>query len=447
MKKICFIILIGISIKLSGQTSNNLYGIVSKNYYSWVTAPFDSTIIYEQFDSATIRLGYMDPSVGLVYNRGPYTYNQAINLTGAALNPYDSTFVFMGGYGINTFDLNQGNITFQAPVVNPIAASFFDNFRFNNADSTMYGLARRNTYDPITMQNFGELYLAKINTQNGIITQISPNSVGQGFALAGSAIDPYQMVYYYSTGANLIGLDLYTGNIYSDVPMLINNGDFFDNFTYSCADTALYGLIRTNYVTYYYDSLFPLDSIPTIDSSTVKLGKINPSTGAVTTISPSAISYGGYSLNAGAAIDPDAMIYYYSTGSNLIGVSMLTGMVVSNVQFSFEDGLYFNLMRNFENCKSAKSSRLNPTASVLDNGIYRQVTNVYPNPSNTTINILSAYLINEIAVSTIDGKKIMIQNPDEKEFSINVEILERGIYFLTLFREDNQVETKKIIIN
>ena len=165
MRQFVFAFLLGLSYNVFGQTSNNLYGIVSKNYYSWVTDPFDSTFTYEQFDSATIRLGYMDPSVGMVYNRGPYTYNQFINLTGAALNPYDSTFVFMGGYGLNTFNLNQGNITFQTPVSNPIADSFFDNFRFNNADSTMYGLARRNTFDTATFQNFGELYLAKINTQ------------------------------------------------------------------------------------------------------------------------------------------------------------------------------------------------------------------------------------------------------------------------------------------
>jgi len=262
MRNTLFLILsIFLTLAAKAQTSNNLYGIVSKNYYSYVINPIDSSILYEQFDSATIRLGYMDPSVGMVYNRGPFTYNQAINLTGAALNPYDSTFVFMGGYGINTFDLTQGNITFQAPVTNPIAASFFDNFRFNNADSTMYGLARRNTYDPITMQNYGELYLAKINTQNGVITQISPNSVGQGFALAGSAIDPYQMVFYFSTGSNLVGLDLYTGNVFSNVAMSIANGNYFDNFTYSCADTALYGLIRQNFFFYFFYSFFPLDLI------------------------------------------------------------------------------------------------------------------------------------------------------------------------------------------
>jgi hypothetical protein len=428
------------------QTSNNLYGIVSKNYYSWVTDPFDSTITYEQFDSATIRLGYMDPSIGMVYNRGPFTYNQTINLTGAALNPYDRAFVFMGGYGINTFDLDQGNITFQAPVTNPISSSFFDNFRFNNADSTMYGLARRNTYDPITMENFGELYLAKINTQNGFITQISPNSVGQGFALAGSAIDPYQMVYYYSTGSNLIGLDMYTGNVFSNGAISINNGDYFDNFTYSCADTALYGLIRKNYFSYIYDPVFPQDSFPVLDSATVRLGKINPNTGVVTTISNNSISMGGYSLNAGAAIDPNAMIYYYSTGYDLIGVSMITGTVVSNVPFTFEDGLYFNLMRNFENCITAKSVRLNPAIAGIGESNFKEVA-ISPNPSNDFISITSNFKINQIELYSITGEQLISTNLNGFQTSLNIEQLPNGIYFLNILSDEGKQISKKIIKN
>jgi hypothetical protein len=446
MKKSLLLLFVILSQLAQAQTSNNLYGIVSKNYYSLVFNPIDSSILYEQFDSATIRLGYMDPSVGMVYNRGPYTYNQAINLTGAALNPYDSTFVFMGGYGINTFDLNQGNITFQAPVTNPIAASFFDNFRFSNADSTMYGLARRNTFDTTTFQTIGELYLAKINTQNGGITQISPNSVGQGFALAGSAIDPYQMVFYYSTGSNLVGLDMYTGNIFSNVAMNLGTGVYFDNFTYSCADTALYGLVRQNYVSYIIDTIFGLDSIAVYDSTIVKLGKINANTGIVTTISPNAISMGGYSLNAGAAIDPNAMVYYYSNGSNIIGVSMLSGNVVSNVPFTFEDGLYFNLMRNFENCKSARSMRQNPQTTAL-NTINRGSVSLDPNPTSNNVLVKANFIINNLEIYNIAGQ-ILINNPiNNTQTNINLDQLPNGLYFAKIIGINNETFSQKIIKN
>ena len=447
MKKILILLFSCFHLLTCAQTSNNLYGIVSKNYYSWVTSPFDSTIVYEQFDSATIRLGYMDPSVGMVYNRGPFSYNQAINLTGAALNPYDSTFVFMGGYGINTFDLNQGHISFQAPVTNPIAASFFDNFRFNNADSTMYGLARRNTLDTATMQTFGELYLAKINTQNGVITQISPNSVGQGFALAGSAIDPYQMVFYYSTGSNIVGLDMYTGNIFSNVPMILGANMYFDNFTYSCADTALYGLVRQNYFSYVVDSLFPLDSMPVFDSASVKLGRVNPNTGVVTIISQNAVSMGGYSLNAGAAIDPNAMIFYYSNGINLIGVSMITGNKVSEVPFTFEDGLYFNLMRNSENCFNAKSVRLNPYSSIKNIATTSESLKAYPNPNNGLIEIYNDELIQSIEIVALEGQLVLSKQINQSKFILSTEEIQSGIYFLKIVDANNKLSVLKFVKN
>jgi hypothetical protein len=57
---------------------------------------------------------------------------------------------------------------------------------------------------------------------------------------------------------------------------VINNPDgtvYFDNFTYSCADTSLYGLVRTNY----YSQVF--------DSATVHLGKLDAMTGEVTKVS------------------------------------------------------------------------------------------------------------------------------------------------------------------
>lgn len=446
MKKITFYILIALTYNAAAQTANNLYGIVRQNYYTTVVSPFDSSVTFQQFDSATIRLGYTDPAFGFVSNRGPYTYNQAVNLTGASLNPYDSIFVFLGGNGLNTFDLNQGNITFQAPVYNPISPSYFDNFRFNNADSTMYGLARRNEYDSTTMTNTGSMFLAKLNTNNALITEISPTSVGQGFALAGSAIDPYQMVFYYSTGSNLVGLDLYDGSIFSNAPISISNGDYFDNFTYSCADTALYGLIRSNYFSYVIDPLFPLDSMLVMDSATVKLGKINPNTGVVTTISPYSISQGGYSLNAGAAIDPNGMIYYYNSGANLIGVSLITGTVVSAVTLDFEDGMYFDLMRNFENCRSAKSARLSPFASIAEINTNEQAL-VYPNPSDGFLTIKSNYSMKEIMVTTIEGKRLHMQNPNNYQTTMNLETLEKGIYFLNIVGNNNQGEVKKIIIN
>lgn len=420
---------------------NTTYGLVRKNYYSTISDPIDTSFYYEQFDSCTIRLGSINPSTGEVINLGT-SFRQFINLTGAALNPYTNTYIFIGAQ-MHSMDLTSGEIVTSVELTNPIQESYFDNFRFNNADSTLYGLARRNTYDPITQTNFGEVYLAKADPTTGIITQISPNSVGQGFALAGSAIDPHQMVFYYSTGSNLMGLDLYSGEIYSNPTISIPDGIAFDNFAYSCADTAIYGLIRQNYFSYIFDPNFPNDSISVLDSATVRLGKINPTTGLVTSISPASVSLSfGYSLNGGATIDPNEMIYYYSTGAGLIGVSLNTGLPVSNVPYSGQDGQYFDLIRNYDDCKFAQAVRPNEALS-LDEGTQEANLELFPNPANEQFTIRSVEPIKSIQVIDNSGRTVKtISFDDLTEVSISVSDLNAGMYMLLI----NETKQMKLVV-
>jgi hypothetical protein len=411
---------------LQAQISDNLFGIVRKNYYSIVVNPTDSTITYEQFDSATVRLGVTDPSVGFVYNFGSNTYTMPVNLTGAALNPYSNSFIFIGSNNINTLNLATGILSNSVQLNNPIAASYFDNFRFNNADSIMYGLSRRNYTNPNTGQTTGAVYLAKANTTTGGITEISTSPVAQGFALAGSVIDPHQMVYYFSTGSNLMGLDIYDGSIFSNVPFINPNGIAFDNFTYSCADSSIYGLIRQNYFSYVPSDFFPNDSIQQLDSSTIRLGKINPSTGLVTAVSPFSIASGGYSLNAGSTIDPDGMIYYFGNGLAIIGVSLITGLVVSNQSYSFEDGMYFDLMRNNPNCITARAERFANFATTIVDKNEAENFSVYPNPSTGVLSFKDTKNLNTVEVYSILGEKILSQTNQK---TITLSGFSKGVYF------------------
>lgn len=429
------------------QTANTIYGIARQNYYSYVVNPFDSTIITQVFDSTSIRLGLYNTITGVVTPASATGFNDAINLTGAALNPYDNTYIFIGASKMNTLDLSTGQLINQATLSNPNGASYFDNFRFCNSDSSMYGLARRNYFDSTLMITVGALYLAKANTNTGVITEISPSSVGQGFALAGSAIDPYQMVYYYSTGSHLVGLDMYNGSIYSNAPIGTVTNQYFDNFTYSCADTALYGLVRTNHISYTPNPWMPGDSVAHVDSTTIKLGKINPTTGTVTIISPIAASHGGYVLNGGAAIDPFTMTYYYSDGSNMIGVSMVTGLVTSNLPFIFNGPQYFDMFRNFDNCKEAVAIRSNSSTSVSENNIPENSIRIYPNPAKTEIQLSSKLKLNSAAIFDITGK---LQSDfsllNNEKSTINISYLSAGIYLIKVIANDNSTYTQKLIV-
>lgn len=419
-----------IGLCVNDAMAQKLYGIVRKNYFSIVRSPFDSTG-YEQFDSCTIRLGELQVNTGAVSNIGSKQYTASVNLTGAALNPFENTFVFMSENRLNTFNLITGNITVSVPLSNPLAGSSFDNFRFNHSDSTLYGLARRVIYNPVTQTPTGQVFLARINTKTGVITQISPTSVAQGFAMAGSAIDPFQMVYYFSTGATLMGLDLYTGSIFSNPAIQIPNGGMFDNFTYSCVDNTLYGLVRKNYFSYAFNPLFPNDSIEKLDSSTVRLAKINPNTGQVTIISPNAVTLGGYSLNAGSAIDPTTRTFYYNPGNRIVGVSLITGLKTVDQPLTFAQGDYFDLMRNFENCQTAFAKRLASGETVSSREPEQNVVfRMYPNPATNEVTVECMETLQHIQVLDASGKVVRMIVPESSKTTIQLSELPTGVYYL-----------------
>ena len=422
-----FTILIAYSTISFGQISNSLYGIVRKNYYTNQT-----------FDSATVRLGSINTTNGYVTNIGNNTYQMGINLTGASLNPYDSTYVFIGsGNKINTLHLRDGQLINQAIINNPIAISYFDNFRFCNGDSTMYGLARRNYFDSTLNITVGQLLLAKINTVTGTITQISPNSIGQGYALAGSAIDPYQMLYYYSTGSNLVGVDMYSGAVYSNTPMQLPANSYFDNFTYSCVDTALYGLVRTNY----FNSVNPFQ----LDSSTIRLGKINPTTGAITVLSSTSLFGFGYSLNAGAAIDPNNMTYYYSTGDYIVGASLFDGQQNSLDSIHFANGSYFDLMRNFDNCRAINIIRSNNSTSTgLSEASNLSIT-ISPNPTSDIFTIQGNDQIEKVELYNLQGQLMLQQKYSSKYIELSVAELTNGLYMVNVQLLNGNTLVKKFL--
>ncbi len=422
-----FTILIAYSTISVGQISNSLYGIVRKNYYTNQT-----------FDSATVRLGSINTTNGYVTNIGNNTYQMGINLTGASLNPYDSTYVFIGsGNKINTLHLRDGQLINQAVINNPIAISYFDNFRFCNGDSTMYGLARRNYFDSTLNITVGQLLLAKINTVTGTITQISPNSIGQGYALAGSAIDPYQMIYYYSTGSNLVGVDMYTGNVYSNSPMQLPPNSHFDNFTYSCIDTALYGLVRTNY----FNSVNPFQ----LDSSTIRLGKINPTTGAITVLSSASLFGFGYSLNAGAAIDPNNMTYYYSTGDYIVGASLFDGQQNSLDSIQFANGSYFDLMRNFDNCLAINIIRTNNSTSTSLSEASNLSITISPNPTSDILTIQGNDQIEKVELYNLQGQLMLQQKYSSNDIELSVAELTNGLYMVNVHLLNGNTLVKKFL--
>jgi hypothetical protein len=278
------------------------------------------------------------------------------------------------------------------------------------------------------------MYLATINELTGTITEISPSSIGSGFSLSGSAIDPHQMVFYYSIGTQLIGLDMYNGSIFSNPTLTYpNGGQYFDNFTYSCADTSLYGLVRTNYYSQVYDPQTMLTT-QVFDSAAVHLGKVDAMTGEVTKISNQSIGITSFSLNGSSTIDPINMIYYFISGSgnglSIYGVSLQTGLVVSQSPISNTDALYFDMMRIQTDCYESRPTRLEISAEVQDQTLTTENVNVYPNPFLDEVTISSETELQKIELYQANGVLIYVNAISGKKFTIETSELINGIYFL-----------------
>jgi hypothetical protein len=311
----------------------------------------------------------------------------------------------------------------------------------------MYGLSRRNIPNPQTGGLIATMYLATIDASTGTITEISDTSIGQGFAYSGSAIDPHQMVFYYSNGSQLVGLDMYSGDIFSSPTLTFpNGGQNFDNFTYSCADTTMYGLVRSNYYTPVYN---PVTGITTqvFDSAAVHLGKVNAMTGEVTKISTQSIGVSSFSVNGSSTIDPVNSIYYFISGSSsgglsIYGVSLQTGLVVSQGTISNAGALYFDMMRIQSDCYESNATRLNPSAKLSE--AMKNAPKTFPNPFNTELNIVSEESMESYEIFSANGMKLSSGLLSGTEATLNTQALSEGIYYLNVYTSTGKTTQKAV---
>jgi hypothetical protein len=263
--------------------------------------------------------------------------------------------------------------------------------------------------------------------------------------MAGATIDPYQMIYYYSDGIKLIGLDLYNGSIYSADSVTYPVGfSGFGNFAYSCFDNTIYGLLSKEFTSLVPNPFDPTNYIYQLDSTKLFLGTINPATGQVSCVGVNPIQCSNnYLMNSGGAIDPAASTYFFNDGEKYIGVSLATGLVQSACVETYEEGEQFILFRNNTNCVGASFIRLNPALGSIMNE--KENYQVFPNPSAGKITIQSTNkLLQTLALYTIDGQRVFFEsNIQSSNKCLDNLSLEKGVYFLII----DQTSTMKIVFN
>lgn len=384
--------------------------------YFQLHAQIDNTMygLYRTTNGTSVQLATTDPLTGIITTVGaPNTLSTSINTSGATLNPYNMSYTYQDEDSWFSVDLQNGSVLNDVTVTLPSASGDFNNFRFNTADTNMYGLYSQVLYDPITGSYTGDMRLATCDLATGSVTLISQSSIAQSYVMAGSTIDPYLMVYYFESEGKFVGIDLYNGQIYSE-PMitLLGNGITFDNFAYSCADTTMYGLIMNNGVK--------------------ALGKINVTTGVVTQL-PTLLNFDNYIMNSGGSIDPVNLIYYFQTmdsvGVNLVGLSLLDGSVVSQVVVS-SNGDSFDMFRIESDCYQAETTRLNPaTASMNEQEVS---VKLFPNPVQEELQIVASRSIQVLEILQLNGTISYSNIPNETSARISLAGLSPGMYIVNV---------------
>lgn len=394
-------------VKLSAQVDNTMYGL------------------YQSVNPSGFQFGTIDPATGVVSTIGNAVLSSTVNSTGAALNPYNQTFSYQDEDSWLSIDLQTGEIVNDVMVSLPNTEGSFDNFRFNAADSSMYGLFRQISYDPITGFPYADIRLATCDLTTGVVSLVSPSSVAESYTMSGCTIDPFLMVYYFESEDKFTGIDLYNGQIYSEAPIsLPEPGSSFGNYAYSCADTSVYGLIMQN--------------------GLKSLGKINPQTGVVTAL-PTVLNFDNYVSNSGGAIDPVNLVYYFQTldsvGVKMVGFSLIDGSVASESYVS-TNGDYFIMYRIQSDCYGANRARLNVVT--MNQEINVTNVNIYPNPAQDVLQLKSDLHMIEVEIVDAFGKIVNRFKSNSSNLQIPLESLNKGLYFIRI-RSSEGYSTRRFV--
>jgi hypothetical protein len=392
-KKLLFSIALTLPILSFGQLGNNMYGL------------------YRQMNPSSVSFVEMDPVNGTITPIGNQVLSTTINTTGVSLNPYNLSYSYQDDNSWLSISLQNGSILSDVVVNLPSSTGDFNNFRFNTADSVMYGLYSQVVYNQTTGTYSGDMRLSSCDLSTGLVNLISPTSIATSYTMAGAVINPHLMVYYFISEDKLRGLDIYNGTIFSNPTITIpSGGNSFDNFAYNCGDTTMYGLIMQNGVKC--------------------LGKIDAATGVVTPL-PTQLNLPNYIMNA-ASIDPINGIYYFesmlSAGVTLIGLSLQDGSIVSSVEIP--NGFYFDMFRIDSDCFEAFPTRLNPAANLSDVNYFE--VRIAPNPAAKILAFSAPQDPTNIEIYNAQGQKMSGSWSSNPSQQLDIDHLDSGVYILEL---------------
>jgi hypothetical protein len=392
-----FIIFILISLSSKAQSTTGIFGI--------------------HWDGATYHFTKLDPTTGVFTHLSPLILSSnGTNNSSATTNLNDEVFYYTNGQEIITFDINTGAFI-DSSTIFPIATDeYFLNIRYNVCDSNLYGIINSTSYYLAK--------LAKLNPTTGQMTIISPVNVGFACGGCGTVIDPLNNIYYFDAGNNLVGVDLTTGLLVSNVTTINQNGGSFGHLVYDCSNKILFGL--------------------TANSATFEkyLSTVDPITGVVVNVSTqnNLNNYYWKPTFGDQTFDPKNGEFYFQSGPHtLVGVDATNGYANNVKTLSLGTSQYFECMSYYPQCSCSA------ILDVGDNSVKNNLL-VYPNPVLNNLIIQLPENISEVEVRIFNllGELEYSSTISKANSDMNVSFLARGIHIIEV-RDGENTLRKKII--
>lgn len=420
-KNISFISLL-LSLNFSAQVDSVLFGLATT-----VSGPSISP-------TSNIYLTRVNTITGVLTNAANSATTGGIQVGNSTIDSYNKVFYYMkNGTTMIGISLYNGSVVSSNTLTMPIPG-YLHNMYFNCGDTTIYALYR--TTSTSTNPASSSLYLAKVNPNTGVVTSISPSSIGSSVQFNNVTIDPYNKIYYYFTQNTIVGLSLISGNVVSSATMSVPSSTIAFNYSgvfYNRSDSLLYGLARS-----------PATVSNTPSSASIYLAKFSPN-GVVSIISPTSVAYSMQVANSG--IDPYQKIYYFVNGSQqLLGISLLTGLTVTSPTISnVAGGSFLEMNYNCNYCPLPKQDFITGiTGDYANDG-----TLLYPNPVNTTLFVkLASKQTYQLEVRDLAGRLLMKQEGQQTDrLELDLSNLEKGMYTLHVFNSIQKIACEKFVIS
>ncbi len=133
----------------------------------------------------------------------------------------------------------------------------------------------------------------------------------------------------------------------------------------------------------------------------------------------------------------------FQPGDSHVAVSEWTEVVVSEVAPEGAIGIRVNF-RNYANSSDIYIDNVTVyegTASVKDNNI--EGLNIYPNPANDLVNVVSSSLSNkDVVITNLLGKTVLRANVSQ---TVNISSLSAGVYMMQI-TQDGKSATRKLVV-